>query len=55
MAYKLSGFSLVSPGHFIVDFRFYEVVQKEAKEKLTDGTGHKPHYRLFFHFKHIYC
>lgn len=25
--------------------RFYLTVKHEAEEKLTDGTGHKPHYR----------
>ena len=25
--------------------KFYLVVKAEAAKKLTDGTGHKPHYR----------
>lgn len=25
--------------------KFYLSVRKEATERLTDGTGHKPHYR----------
>ena len=25
--------------------RFYLTVKHEAEDKLTDGTGHKPHYR----------
>eukprot|EP00795_Rhopilema_esculentum_P017643 gene17642-9287_t len=26
--------------------RFYQLIQQEAKDKLTDGTGHRPHYSL---------
>ncbi|KAK2570712.1 Midasin [Acropora cervicornis] len=38
----------LSPNATIVDgiVRFYLTVKHEAKEKLTDGTGHKPHYSL---------
>ncbi|XP_068698835.1 midasin-like [Montipora foliosa] len=38
----------LSPNAAIVDgiVRFYVTVKQEAKEKLTDGTGHKPHYSL---------
>ena len=43
----LRGLSLTS-GQIVGIVKFYLVVREEAVKRLTDGTGHRPHFRLIF-------
>lgn len=43
----LRGLSLTS-GQIEGIVKFYLVVREEAVKRLTDGTGHRPHFRLIF-------